>query len=427
MTHGFALLITTTAADYDSKPNDNPIATTENRTSTYVGGQVSFAANFKKNDLQVGFLSFYQSDNQFFGATLQLPTNGDPTSAANPRLAHRRSRDAPPPTSKPSYIDDKFKPFSWLTLSAGMRPTRFAEGNFAAISDRQSPSPPSARASAPPSPSRVCVGHSAPSTDTTIRRRPLRPFLVRSDQLRAGRKVCGFIPLHGERDEEHQFGVTIPYRGWVARRRHLPNQRRQFSSTTTTSEHPTSSSPSPIAKALIRGWELTLRSPRIAHRAQLHLAYSNQIAEGSGAITGGLTDFTRSLPPEPGLCPLDHDQRNTLNVGGDVTLPWRSYASTNVYYGSGFTQRVPGRALSGRLSAAAHHLRSVARQRLRRTLLRVAQRPERRQPPRRTTTTASPSADFTGTCRAKSMSKCATGSTIEVVSRWRRTADELAT
>ncbi len=32
------------------------------------------------------------------------------------------------------YIDDKFKPFPWLTLSAGMRPTHFAEGNFAASS-----------------------------------------------------------------------------------------------------------------------------------------------------------------------------------------------------------------------------------------------------------------------------------------------------
>ena len=66
---------------------------------------------------------------------------------------------------------------------------------------------------------------------------------------------------------------------------------------------------------MIRGWELTLRSPRFAHRAQMHLAYSNQIAEGSGTITGGLTDFSFS----PGLTPLDHDQRNTLNVGGDVS------------------------------------------------------------------------------------------------------------
>src|SRR5262249_31745006 len=35
--------------------------------------------------------------------------------------------------------------------------------------------------------------------------------------------------------------------------------------------------------------------------------------------------------------PLDHDQRNTLNVGAQVTLPWKFFASGNVYYGSGFT------------------------------------------------------------------------------------------
>ena len=48
-----------------------------------------------------------------------------------------------------------------------------------------------------------------------------------------------------------------------------------------------------------------------------------------------------------GLSPLDHDQRNTLNVGGDVTLPWRTYASTNVYYGSGFANGFPGQPYPG--------------------------------------------------------------------------------
>ena len=33
---------------------------------------------------------------------------------------------------------------------------------------------------------------------------------------------------------------------------------------------------------------------------------------------------------------LDHDQRNTLHFGGTLSLPRRSYASTDVYYGSGF-------------------------------------------------------------------------------------------
>jgi hypothetical protein len=102
------------------------------------------------------------------------------------------------------------------------------------------------------------------------------------------------------------------------------------------------------SRALIRGWELTLRSPRIQHRVQFHLAYSNQIAEGGGVITGGLVS---SGPVCPGgintLCPLDHDQRNTLNLGGDVTLPWHAYASTNVYYGSGFSNGFPGQPYPG--------------------------------------------------------------------------------
>ena len=90
----------------------------------------------------------------------------------------------------------------------------------------------------------------------------------------------------------------------------------------------------------------SLRSPRFAHRAQLHLAYSNQIAEGNGILTGGLIGGSGSSE----LAPLDHDQRNTLNVGGDVALPWRSYVSTNIYYGSGFTNGlagVPGQPYQG--------------------------------------------------------------------------------
>jgi len=98
--------------------------------------------------------------------------------------------------------------------------------------------------------------------------------------------------------------------------------------------------PITVSEALIRGWELTLRSPRIAHRGQLHLAYSNQIAEGSNIITGGLTVQGSQGPFALGA--LDHDQRNTLNVGGDITLPWRWYASTNVYYGSGFSNGQEG-------------------------------------------------------------------------------------
>jgi hypothetical protein len=310
------------SGDYASNPNDTPVVTTEDRASTYAGGQATFAANYKKNDLQVGFLSFYQSDNQFFGAIFNDGSGNSPI--ADP--------EQPTANLETFYIDDKFKPFSWLTLSAGMRPTWFSEGNFGA----DSVAPISESAISPRFGAAVTVpklnwtfrafyGHyyQAPPIETVSG--PALINYVQGQQL-------GFIPLPGERDEEHQFGVTIPYRGWVLDADNFQTNVANFL------DHNNIGAsniffPITVSQALIRGWELTLRSPRIAHRAQVHLAYSNQIAEGSGTITGGLTDFTLA----PGLSPLDHDQRNTLNVGGDVNLPWRSYASINIYYGSGFS------------------------------------------------------------------------------------------
>jgi outer membrane receptor protein involved in Fe transport len=102
--------------------------------------------------------------------------------------------------------------------------------------------------------------------------------------------------------------------------------------------------------AMIQGWELTLRSPDVLHHGQFHLAYSNQIAQATSPITGGLICAPAtpacSLYPAPGLGPVDHDQRNTLNVGFNGRLPWHAYASTNVYYGSGFTNGLYGTPLS---------------------------------------------------------------------------------
>src|SRR5208337_3521873 len=40
--------------------------------------------------------------------------------------------------------------------------------------------------------------------------------------------------------------------------------------------------------------------------------------------------------------PVDHDQRQTLNTGFTATLPKRSWFSSNVYYGSGFSNGTAG-------------------------------------------------------------------------------------
>ncbi|MEJ2010502.1 MAG: TonB-dependent receptor, partial [Acidobacteriota bacterium] len=88
-----------------------------------------------------------------------------------------------------------------------------------------------------------------------------------------------------------------------------------------------------IQGARIEGWEATLRSPEILHRARLHLAYSHQFVQGFGAVTGGLTDFE---PPAAGFFFLDHDQRNTLSTVLTSALPGRAWTTATVAYGSGF-------------------------------------------------------------------------------------------
>ncbi len=309
-------------ANYDSSPADVDLATTDHHTSSYAGGQVSFSANIAKNNLQAGFYGFHQNDSQFFGIIFNDGSNNAPLA----------ERDTASGGLEAFFIDDKFKPVSWLTLTAGMRPTHFSGGmTETAISPRFGAALNIPRLNWT---FRAFYGHYYQAPPLLTVGGPLEQFCTSNN--------CGFLPLQGERDEEHQFGVTIPYRGWVLDADNFQTNAHNFF------DHSCIGSglclPITIDGAKIRGWELTLRSPRIANRGQIHLAYSNQVADGKLPITGGLTNFA---PPTP-LFALDHDQTNTLNVGADVSLPWRSYASTNVYYGSGFSNAFPGSPYPGR-------------------------------------------------------------------------------
>jgi outer membrane receptor protein involved in Fe transport len=66
----------------------------------------------------------------------------------------------------------------------------------------------------------------------------------------------------------------------------------------------------------------------------VYVTYALAHAEGAGAISGGLTDFS---PPASGYFLLDHDQRHTLHTGFNFSLPRRAYAGASLYYGTGFT------------------------------------------------------------------------------------------
>jgi hypothetical protein len=318
------------SANYDSAVNDYPTATTGHHISTYAGAQVSLSASLKNNDLQAGFYGFHQSDSQRLGVLFNCPMNGDPNFL---QCGGQPFADVESPSGGQAafFLDDKFKPVSWLTLSAGLRPTHFSgEISENAISPR------------------FAIALNVPRLKWTFRAfyghyYQAPPLVTASGPLLqlAQQNNVEFIALHGERDEESQLGVTIPWKGWTFDADTFRTNASNFFDHNNIGES-NLFFPVTIQRALIRGWEVTLRSPRIAHKGQIHLAYSNQVAWAGGLVNGGLTDSS-TLP----WGPLDHDQRNTLNVGGDLTLPQRAYISTNVYYGSGFTNAFPGQPYPG--------------------------------------------------------------------------------
>jgi hypothetical protein len=307
-------------ANYDGAPSDTPQSTTDHRTSDYGGLQSTFNVYIARNSIQAGIYGFGESDHEFFGLRFNDGSGTPPLADSENPLGGLVA----------GFIEDKFKPTSWLTLIAGMRPTHFS-GNIA----EGTISPRFGVAAQVPHLNwvfRAFYGHYYQAPPLTTITGPLLQAIQNSGQL-------SFVPLHGERDEEHQFGVTIPFRGWALDADTFQTRANNFFDHNNVGES-NIFIPVTIDGALIRGWELTLRSPRLWRRGQVHLAYSNQVAKARGAVTGGLICFPPTDPdcqPAPGYSPLDHDQRNTLNVGFEANLPWRAFASSNVYYGSGFT------------------------------------------------------------------------------------------
>jgi len=305
------------SANYESSPSDLPSSATERRSSKYEGGQVAVSWVKAHNNLRTGFYGFAQQDSQRFG----LIYNDNSAPNLDPPDIERPSGSLIAP-----YIEDQLKVTSWLTLNAGIRQTHFS-GVLAENATNSSVGA-SVRVPRLKWVFRGFYGHFYQAPPLLTASGPLLQFVTNQD--------LGFVPLHGERDEEHQFGVTIPFRGWTIDADNFLTRAKNFFDHNSLNNSDVFF-PVTIQGARINGWELTVRSPRIANRAQAYLTYSNQLALGFGNVNGGLTDFSFGK----GFGLLDHDQRNTLHAGGTYTLPWRAYASTDVYYGSGFTNGDP--------------------------------------------------------------------------------------
>jgi outer membrane cobalamin receptor len=307
------------SVNYRSDPNDIPSATTQDRSSKYAGGQAGISWIKGRNNARIGIYSFAQQDDQFFhviyndgSGTVIQPLSQSPTGSL---IA--------------AFLEDQFKPASWLTLNAGLRQTHFSG---ALVENATSP--------------RVGASVRIPKLNWVFRgfyghfyqAPPLGSLSGAALSAIQNQQQLNFVPLAGERDEEHQFGVTIPFKGWVLDADNFLTRATNFFDHNSLNNSDVFF-PVDVQGARINGWELTLRSPRLRNRARFYLTYSNQLALGRGCIVGGLIGAC-PIPP-PGYFFLDHDQRHTLHLGGQYTLPWRAYVSTDVYYASGFSNGNP--------------------------------------------------------------------------------------
>lgn len=298
-------------ADFVGGPDDVPVSARDRRGSQYAGAQATMSLLTHRHNARIGFFGFYQRDSDLFalrGVTAGAPIDLSQTQNLNGNL-------------EAVFAEDQFKLTSWLTLTGGVRFTRF-QGAL----NENATSPRVGASVRIPHLNWVLHGfygryYQAPPLSTIAG--PLLQLAISQG--------FDFIPLRGERDAEYQFGLSIPVRGWTIGSDYSRTTARNFF------DHEALANsniffPLTIDRARIRAFEATARSPMLFRRGQFHLAYSHQKIEGAGAVTGGLTDFS----PPVGFFLLDHDQRNTLSTGFSVNLPGSSYLSTNVRYGSGF-------------------------------------------------------------------------------------------
>ncbi len=328
-------------ASYTASPNDVPVITDVNQTAHYAGAQTRLNTTFlKNNDIEVGFYGFAQHQSNFFNNVFtdcapNCQNFGSSSAAVTGGLVEE-------------YISDHFKVTPWLTLIAGLRQSHFDSGSVGAgaqpavVEDATDP--------------RLGIAIRVPHVNWVFHgfwgqfyQAP--PLLTATGPLQAlaTSQSLMFGPLRGERDHEYQFGVSIPFHGWVLEEDTFQTKASNWLDHSNIGES-NIFWPLTWANALIQGWETTLRSPRVWRVGQLHLAYSNQIAQASSPLTGGLicpVTAAAGCEPAPGLSPVDHDQRNTLNAGFNATLPWHAFAAANVYYGSGFTNGMPNAEYPG--------------------------------------------------------------------------------
>jgi len=295
-------------ADYQGGSNDTPYILNDNIRSDYLGARSVIQAQKKQHSAVAGIEVWAQHDNTFFGL------------AENPGGQALNEQERHWANSESAFAEDQYKVTSWLTLDLGLRLT-----HYSGLVNENAADPRLGAAIRIPRLNWIFHGYYAyyyqpPPLDSL--EGPSLQFAVAQGY--------GFVPLQGERDIQHDVGVTIPVSGWALGIDNFHTSGRNFL------DHDVIGNsgifiPLTDLGAIISGTEVSVQSPRLFKVAQLRVAYSNQIAQGIGPITGGLLEFAPA-----GNFLLDHDQRNTATAVLSLNLPGNMWATPAYQFGSGF-------------------------------------------------------------------------------------------
>jgi outer membrane receptor protein involved in Fe transport len=296
-------------AHYVSGPQDNPFILDDNARSHYAGGQSVLQIKRGKQNARLGIDIWAQHDNVFFGLT------------ANPGGGVFQQKERHWANSETLFLEDQYKATTWLTLDLGLRLT-----HYSGLVNENAADPRLGAAVRIPRLNWVVHGYYA-----YYYQQPPLDSLAGPSLAFAQTQGYDFVPLKGERDIQHDIGLSIPLRSWSLDVDEFHTSARNFL------DHDVIGNsgifvPLTDLGAIVSGTEVTVRSPRLfRNTAQWRIAYSNQIAQGIGPITGGLIEFTPS-----GNFLLDHDQRNTVTSVLSLTLPHEFWATPAWQFGSGF-------------------------------------------------------------------------------------------
>ena len=358
-------------ADYDSPSTDTPAATTWHQGSNYVGGQGDVHVDAGPNNFSGGMYTFYQAESDLFGV-IDNTTSPSTVYGPDPGTAGAALVEG--------YLSDHLRLGQYFTLLGGMRFSSYHAGlNESATYPR------------------IGATVEIPRLHWVLRGfyghffQPAPLETVSSSVLNyASQQPTGentFTPLPSERDEEHQFGIQIPFRGWFLDVDTVKNRVNNFLDHSNLGE---SNMYFPIAVdgALVRAWEMTLRSPAAGASGPIP---SHILQPDCRAARQYHWRLYLQHPGRPSLHTRIqlHARRSRPAPDAEHRLYGKPAPAHLVLHQCllrlrllQWAARKPSKPLPGPLSARPHHLRRLRRPLLRRTLETLRQRHQRHKPPR---------------------------------------------